>query len=522
MRNVSRNLTLELFFAAATCTLFAACLALTGCSGFAPEPARAPVAPLDPLPNFSGDRSLDNEDRVALANLIVDEMQTSFSPDAMGVSMVKIRRALSLDPSNTRAQFWNTWMVAASEAQGIVARVKPLFLRQPEGARRYARFEIGATQGLTESWKRFVLDGPSDIETTREAQDWLDRWALRIEELRSWLKANRDSSLKLRVPVLAVSRSSVTTSPVAACEPFRIGPVTFPSASCMGAVPNEFSLNRADLEVLSLHLAIFETQLRLLNAYRLDPKFAFDVLSPQTRQPRRKFIENLREALRSGPTPYRSTDHFARVDELVRDSILAVRYLSESRERLCPDDGTSPPERASHLFAFPLCFDEPGRDEASRTIESLESLLAGNLAVLSMDEPERLRPRFWLGPGTLPPFAPPLQPVPPLTPTSPSVEASPTPAPTEPTPAPTPRPQVTIEFSPLRFFERPISNLQAFLPMSLDRCAQLKTFDSTPFRPYVTKGNLESWVRAWLENRNQPCETPPPTVSGSSTSQEPR
>ncbi|MEK7356058.1 MAG: hypothetical protein AAB250_06385, partial [Bdellovibrionota bacterium] len=213
-----------------------------------------------------------SNDPIYVAEIRADEGEDLLAPASLDSSLEKFEASIRANPSNPRAQFWRSYLRIQLELKGFVTRVQPLFAGLPNGENRYERFADMMLKDMTPDTRQFYLSGPADITTPELFQEWLDRFVLRLVEAResySALKAGRE--FQIRAP-RAYFGSTNSPDSKKKCQS-KWGPIVVQPADCDSAYFEAY-LNRADLEVLTSAISTFQTQLTVLNAWRMDPVIA--------------------------------------------------------------------------------------------------------------------------------------------------------------------------------------------------------------------------------------------------------
>ncbi len=382
---------------------------LTGCGKFSPSAAQ--FANIKP----TSTSTLDPDDAYIQSQNLTDEGENVMDPDSFEQASDKFHQALEIDPTNFRAKFYLETMKPAQAIKGYFSRVRPFYMSLPNGESRYTNVVDNALGGISSSFRHFFLNGPEDIHSVSELQEYFDTVILSLENLRLFLRANKTQELRLRrIPIIFTTVSSDNrTETVQQCTDSKFGPLTVDLGFC--GSKREVSLNRADFEVLQLAIAAYEGQLVIMNAYSINPKLvsmAYDEgelrdariksqrgsmgkdgmwVPPTNPQPTdlpkdeqniltQKYLTALTDA---GFGRLRKTQKISSFEDVAQGVKIALFYYMDNQRTLCKEGYATPRNRPGYLIETGLCqipatqtgLDHP--DPADAAARILEAALLG-------------------------------------------------------------------------------------------------------------------------------------------------
>lgn len=390
---------------------------------------------------------LNSEEKIAMSEVLTDDGEEKIDFASLNDAWGKFSEAIQLNPGNARAQFWQAALKPVIEHKGILTRIRPLYLKQKDGANRYKVFKKEVFEGLLPAQQKFLVDGAPDIDTDEKFLEWLDRGILSLDALRTFIQQNKEKTFSLRIPSASFFRHIVLLAKTKTNCPslgFLRG-----ADSChespTGMFP--FKLNRADFEVLQYGVSYQMAQLSLLYAFKLNP------VSLISGQRGRLSTKEYHETLRAGyDGSLMARNHIALAKSVVPDFIVAERYIMDNQDELCPEGSSrylESNQRRQFLFGTGICVSEGPINHEARNLEILESILNGH--------PVKIEQAFVQKP-------------------------------------------VVVDF--FKILNQPPANVSAFFPASYDASGDPTSFDDKSFSPYVDGSATDLYRARLLEREN--------------------
>lgn len=265
------------------------------------------------------------------------------------------------------------------ELKGVLTRIQPLVKTQPAEYAKYVKTIRQLQQFNPESAQtKFLLAGPADIETEKDAQDLIARFTTRIDELRKVINEIKNGA---EITLYINDRSFKEAAMKKAgsnCQFRQTSPDVFDWENCDFSSAYERKLNRADLEAIQQIVAGYQTYLTVLNAWDMSgiysktsqlnghPKHDLQILFSNSD------FGNLRENSRLELIP-----------DLVKDAVVGVRYALQMQESLCETGTSSGKNRPGYLFEDGICVEST--DNLKRALSLVELALKGPVVIAGKD-----------------------------------------------------------------------------------------------------------------------------------------
>ena len=374
-------------------------LSLIGCGKFSPLPGQLAQAKADGTP------ALDPDDAYIQSQNLTDDGENLMQPDSFDQATDKFRQALEIDPSNFRAKFYSESMKPVFAVRGYFSRIRPFYMTLPDGVNRYTSVVDHALNGTESRFRHFLMDGPEDIHNLGEMQEYFDTVILSLENLRSFLRANKTQELRLRrIPaIFSTFNSTSEEESVAQCNNRKFGPLAVDLGFC--GTNREVSLNRADFEVLQLAVAAYEGELTLLNAYSINPKLVAavydqnDLREAREARNRGNLSTNGQRLPPSDPNPVemsredrlnltqkyltlltdagfghlRKTQKVSAFEDISQGVKIALFYYLDNQHELCKQGYATPRNRPGYLIETGLCH-IPGANIPADNLDPAENI----------------------------------------------------------------------------------------------------------------------------------------------------
>ena len=421
-------------------------------------------------PNANGHvtkKDLSPAEKTEKAEDLVDEGEKLARPMTFNNALGKFNEAVKLDPENNRALFWQSFLKVVLESKGILTRMRPAYTKHatPE---RYAAFVKRSTERMTTQWLHFIKDGPEDIQTLEEMQEWMDRFSNSIFEFRKTLRKLKPSEITISLNNDLMMSWADSSS--GKCRDLVFGPIHYQSLEpgCESTNSYEVGLNRADFEALLFGASAYQMFLETWTAYRYNMTAILDRIDEvndpdeDKQAAHDRFIEDLFRA--TGGGKLRKKKAFGSYVDFASDTVIGLRYLLENQRELCPQGRESIENRRNYLLSFGACVSvarDETEPEASKTLRTMETFLSGGpLAFFVGEEKWEWRQRKDGGMERV-------------------------------------RVRNGKEYSIFarKLLENPPEDLNVFRPMKVDKCGGLVSMPNTaPYDKYFVGGSIEEMI----------------------------
>ncbi len=378
---------------------------------------------------------LDAEEKIAMSEVVTDEAEEKVALSTLNQAWGGFNEALQLHPGNHRAAFWSEFLKPILEMKGMIARIRPLYLKQELGLERYMRLIKDLEMGSSPEWVKFITDGPNDIDTDERAFELMDRQIVALDSLRIFLKANKDRSFALRAP-LKLLQLKQTHKKNDKCAALTIMMSQF--RGCPEAGMITFKVNRADLEGLQYIVSAEMLQIAMLFAYKVNPIALFE-----NTQYNRTFKEKAALVMKGYDGGLFARNRLSLANEALADWTVAQRYVVLNQAELCKNGRFSHENRAGYLFTSGFCFGHTNGTIEKGVLEMFETIAAGK----------------------------------PL-----SVDAAFVSAP--------------VSIYPLKFFNEPPKSIASLMPTSFNPDGEALSVNEAPFSPYFASGTMNDLLQA--------------------------
>lgn len=195
----------------------------------------------------------ENLSSKAKAESLAQMAEILVSPTGFMFADAIFDKALRLDRTNQRAQFYKAMLGPFMVLEGILKRVEPLFKNETYKQRveyeKYAK-RIYPNSGL----QAFLLNGNPDIKNEADIQRYLDRLGAAQDKFRQFLKTNKDLELTLNVSRVKKLKPTVRQEIWEKCFTRELSKGVFVVSPCKVISQQRFKIERADVEVLQ-HIA---------------------------------------------------------------------------------------------------------------------------------------------------------------------------------------------------------------------------------------------------------------------------
>jgi hypothetical protein len=278
--------------------------------------------------------------------------------------------ALSLNAKNPRARFIKGLLGPAMEMKGIVHRIVPLVNAHPQFQRGFTRL-VRDIRKADPAVQSFLFNGPFDIRTEGDVQEFIARVTVRYDEFRRTLGDLKDTEFTITANVDAFSSHSVSEAS-SRCQVSRPVEGVYDLSQCPSSKYVSRKLNRADFEILKQQVAGAQVYATILNGYDLSGVLT---ASESKEQDPKKALETLLQTPAFGHL--RKTSGFGVMPDIAKDAVLGARWAIETQSELCPNGSQQgAPVRPGYLFESGLCIEQ--QDRVVQVMAMVESVAQGN------------------------------------------------------------------------------------------------------------------------------------------------
>ncbi len=377
---------------------------------------------------------------VQRSEALVEEGEALVDISTLSEAYGKFSEALETDPGNQQALFWKSTLKVPLTFKGIFRRMKPYYSQTPQTAARYRDMDYQASQKI-ESY-RFLTDGPEDIRSAEDFNDWIDQLRLSLEELRVTLKKLRNSELTIAIPN-SVSQPILRAQSMYGCQEISFGPIRYQeSEGCQKITKPTVGLNLIDFEAMLLAVGIYQSYLELWTAYYLNPDLlvGIDDLDPTDKPSVDQFLEFLFDVKNGGKL--RREKPFSAIQDVGQEAIVGFRYILENQQKACPKGIASLENRSGYLLQVGACLEpQVNRENDPRELmKAFESILAAQPAPIKIGREVRARVNF------------------------------------------------------VSLFENPVADLNELRPFRLDACGRLIGFNDKPLQHAFMEGSANDLI----------------------------
>lgn len=361
---------------------------IVGCAK--PEDQRVGGAPLNPAKSEVSEadqyksEDLANEGEILLAQYSFD---TAYS---------KFAEAVQIWPENNKAIFWRAVMKPMLEIKGILRRVAPLYKNPKYTSPGRYDVLLRRIRNAHPQMKRHLLLGPEDIHTPEELQEWLERYAATVDELRGELKKLLETETTVRFPNWLISIPLLSDFKKD-CEPISFGPISFDADECLlNKNMSEIALAKADIQMLLAIVGYHQVVADLLTAYSLNIIADSKTKDVDKKAEAEEYFRFLTAVRNNGRL--RKNNPFPHARPLAEEVVAGLKYVLENQDEVCRYGHHTPENRPGFLFSSGFCtvnLDSQVADsESQRTIRAFEMFLAGEPVEVLLEKEKSVFMRF--------------------------------------------------------------------------------------------------------------------------------
>jgi hypothetical protein len=288
-------------------------------------------------------------------------------------------QALAIDPQNRKARLISKLVAPAMEFRGVIARIEPLIMKRPADYAGYAETKAQLLRYPEKALTKFLLDGPADIQTERDAQELIGRFTARLDELRATLNdLKTGDEITLTINPEEAKRGALAKA-ASKCVVYNPNPYQYEMTNCDYSSAYEVKLNRADMEAIQHLVAGYQTYLTVLNAWDLTGIYTKG--NKLSRSPEAAFAQLL-ENKNFGTL--RNNQGLGVIPNLIKDAVIGTRYAMSIQNQLCPDGQETEGARDGYLFSRGICVSVQKSTE--RTLALIELALKGPTSIVTGPE----------------------------------------------------------------------------------------------------------------------------------------
>lgn len=323
---------------------------------------------------------LNAEEKAAMSEVLTDEAEEKLMFTTLHELKPQFELALKLGSGNVRAKFWLEIMNPFLKMRGIVARIRPLYLQQEYGMERYQILVRELDQTSSSDYRRFLteLDNSGnpegrEIHSDKEFRLWMDEVIVSLNQLRLFLKDNKDRTIQLRVPQKWMFGDQAPEKnrdkEDGRCGAFKFMFTRIAACSNTGMVT--FKVNRADMEGIQYIVSAQMFQLSVLYAFNLNPIVMFDGFSNRST----KDVVRMLTKGYDGSLLHRNRINIGK--DLLPEWLAAQKYFISSQDELCRTGEHSSKNRPGYFFSTGYCVEKHNADIDRKAIALFETVVAG-------------------------------------------------------------------------------------------------------------------------------------------------
>lgn len=289
------------------------------------------------------------------ANELADAAEILLNADGFSQANEYSAMALEIDKNHFKAGAIKVFTDLMQSLKGIAIKVQPFFMKFESGK----SFYIENFENLKESAKfseiyAYMLQGRPEFSSEAEIQNYLDKVAISLENLRQFAKKNKDNPLTIKAHSL-LFRKELVERYVEACEIKRVDSDNTYEVVCPeNRVKSEIQLNRADFEVIQQYSAAKMIELAIFTSYDLSGysdtfKDRQAVASTHPQNIYSQLIENKNFGV------LRKSNTLNLVQSMGLDILSSIDWASSNQLSLCPNGEDSYHNRLGMLFNLGIC-----------------------------------------------------------------------------------------------------------------------------------------------------------------------
>lgn len=276
--------------------------------------------------------------------------------------------ALTLDPSNLRAQFYKQAAAPLMALKGLATRVKPTI--KPEDRVHYNQQIDNFPDSAL---KTFLLDGQEDIKNEKDVQGFIDSYITAMNNMRVFLKTYSNKDLTLNANDW--SWSAFHQHKLKECIAMQNYNGDYTEFHCPMKKAGQIKLNEADLKGLQHAYAGYQLFYTMFNIYDLSGMKALSEKSVNEEMTAKQSWDFLSQYADFGV--YRASSQLQLVKEMGLDFVGAYRWAQKLQKQLCPHGYETEKNRPGYLAHTGICVKSD--NETSESLNLAEAILNGGL-----------------------------------------------------------------------------------------------------------------------------------------------
>jgi|GEM_PF-3248485 len=286
--------------------------------------------------------------------------------------------ALQIDAKNVRARFWQAALGPEVQSRGLANRIAPLMHNLGKDS-EYQEFLSNMRKGSVDSQNvKFLMDGPQDIVTERDVQEYVAQTTLRVDEFRRTMKSLRNETLSIHLNT-DLKKSWNPSGERANCTATQVEGGY--STTCDFSKASTIDLNSADFESLELAAAGTQIYMTVYNGWDLSGTISFVKAHPSVSG---EDPNTVAAALFANPNfgKMLKPSAFGVIPDLAKDIVIGARYAQTKQAELCPTGDSNQVNREGKLFEKGICTSISSQADAQ--LVALEASLGGTSTVFDL------------------------------------------------------------------------------------------------------------------------------------------
>lgn len=289
-------------------------------------------------------------------------------------------KSLSLDPVNSKTQLLHQLTRPSMALRGLLQKVRSLASGSLAGRAILQRVQRHIPPGPL---KDFLNEGTQEFSKESEVQAWADGYFAVLEEVRKYLKSNKNHEMEISY----LKNADVGTSPweaLSSCQGFMVKPNHYQIKDCPSYEILRFKLNSADVEVFQQSIAGSQVYVLATNNYDLSGSLdVLEKLEPLSASAKTVWSHLVKDEnfakLRSGPG-------FKALYELGFDGVAALRWVRQFQDKLCPGGEGSKSNRPGYVFDSGLCLPAKTKEQKilNQIVGAVELALLGGEVTMNL------------------------------------------------------------------------------------------------------------------------------------------
>lgn len=292
--------------------------------------------------------------------------------------------ALVANPENKRAQFFKALIKPMMAMKGAMSRVKPVVKTlSDEQQKEYNEFIAKAPESAL---KTFLMDGPEDIKTEEDALKFMDGYRSAWEDIRVFMKENKDLNLDVNIMTLAGAAAALDSASKECKAENPSDGVFAVDAKCDYLKALKVNISRADTEVIQQVAAGMQIYHILATSYSLDGVRDYAESNQENDVSAEEVIKHFSENTTAGKLRHNG---LAKITKMGVDAISGTRWALSMKNEICPEGKTSKRNRKGFLVRDGICIKEVNSkgkptEDLLKTIEA--ALTGGTIAIEGKDD----------------------------------------------------------------------------------------------------------------------------------------